>query len=166
MQRYKELERRIESLKDSTDLEITGQGIYVNLWRRNSPYVSHRGMEINDGASTKGLVVSNRNTYIVVLPNLTYLRPRIRGGEFHLLKVPIRGINRVFNDIPLITPDFGNADSELVWVAFEDEFVDYDEEDGRPVFARRHEEMDVEWVGSFYSDKAEEEEVYFLPELP
>ena len=129
---FKEIQRRLDSLKASTNLDVVFKSVGWAFRGLNSPYTSHQEVDLLDGHGIeRTIVLSSNTTHLIISGNNELL---VRGCvkaqlpshlllQYHLFIFPA-------------TAPLWLETSRLVNVIYVDEFRGYSA-DGAPVFDRK-----------------------------
>jgi len=136
MAQWLEVKRRIQSLADSTSLEVICRGESVVYRRRRSPYLSHRTAEVGNGHRMTGVVIlrhpEHKNWYLIV--RALWSPSEIEGRVVEVTMPAFHFLDRRdpgFFEFPLGAPPW-MLDGAQVMVAFEDTFNGFDD-NGHPM---------------------------------
>ncbi len=128
MKRYKEIQRRLDSLKASTCRQILFKNEGWVFRGLNSPYTSHQEVTLTSGHGIeRTIVLSSNTTHLIITENELLVRGCVKAQlpSFHFLE------NELFI-FPATAPRW--LETRLVNVYYVDEFRGYKEENGAPVF--------------------------------
>jgi len=133
MKGYKEIERRIKSFSQRTNLVVSFANERFEFSHRNSPYVSHQNLSVSSGGHhIPGLIVFGdplqNGTGILLIHNIENLV----GGDVITRTIPAHLLPAL--EWPAIYPKWVYG---LVYTSYPDTFSGYDEgEDGKPMFEK------------------------------
>jgi len=137
-----------ESFSDSTDLEISIEGIHYTLSRQNSPYVSHRGIELEEEPRESGYVlIKNRNHSLLILrygddPDLAFFGTGAKVTLQNAVGVKFPKIllkNLIQEKLGhLLVPEWLKNGGPILHAYIPDKFKGYSE-DGSPIFTEEEE---------------------------
>jgi len=125
---YNTVEAALQSLNDSTNLTVSLRRETVKFTGRNSPYISHQGVEVKGGHNIPRLAVLSSPNHSLALSPEFHGDYRF-GGDFTQGLVPAYHFRSLFQ-FPLAPPDWITG---LVRVTILDLFDGF-EEDGEPRF--------------------------------
>jgi hypothetical protein len=132
MKFYREIERRLQSLHDSTDLRIETEEITAEFTRRCSPFTSHQGCVVSQGHGFPWLVVlSNTRVWLALCP--VGREDGFKGDHAHR-KIHSSVVEKGLFTFPVTRPSWLN--NSLVTAVIEDRFSGYGD-DGRPLFEKK-----------------------------
>jgi len=130
MKRYKEIQRRLDSLKASTCRQILFKNEGWVFRGLNSPYTSHQEVTLTSGHGIeRTIVLSSNTTHLIITENELLVRGCVKAQlpSFHFTD------NELFI-FPATAPRW--LETRLVNVYYVDEFRGYDE-NGAPIFDPR-----------------------------
>lgn len=124
---YKEVNRAIQSIQDSTDKRVSLRDETYLFHNMCSPYVAHKNVEITYGHGVPRLIkINNDNSCIVIVDydNSTEDRRIMR------IQYPAFRIKQILNELDIPSPEWLK---DVVTVCCADKFTGFDDE-GNPIF--------------------------------
>ena len=127
MKRYKEIQRRLDSLKASTNLDVVFKNEGWMFRGLNSPYTSHQEVTLTSGHGIERTIVLSSKTHLIVSTNELLVKGCVKA------QLPSSIFHELFI-FPATAPRW--LENRIVNVYYVDEFRGYDE-NGAPVFEKK-----------------------------